>query len=1707
MVFTALLPAGYGIWQQRKYAISLATEKVIGSANGDLAKKLVYDPQKDAYIFNKEQMPFDLPGSATSKEVADRVAAVRMLEAKSKQEQVAKVGGSSKDGQLYSSQFPKDFSGGASYYDNEAQLSFQLVPKFTAMEGDRVGNRLVYPLKELPGQAIYTVRDDGVKEDLVLQKYTTDVIRLEYTLALPKTLEARLLDSGHIGIYSADPSIYGSSVVAASTNLDAVIKGQEQAAKDHLAFVVPAPVITEADGSNDGVYSEFELHGTNLTVVAGGLHRASYPLSIDPTVVVANSSSITTGNNETNAILSTSDARRQTTSGGDLTTAWNSTTTFSDSRRYAATTTYNNYVYVVGGFNSVSGALPDVEYAALNSNGTTGTWASANNMPAAAMGATAVAYDGYLYALGGSAVAGSNPVSTVYTVPINSNGSLGTWTTTTAMPVSLRYHAAAAYKGYMYIWGGATTTNNNSAVATSYYAPINANGTLGSWTSGTSFTTARSLHSGVIYNGFIYAIGGINTSSVNQTSVQSAPINADGSVGTWSANTALATARRSAGVAVWGGYMYLTHGHNGAVTNTTTYAIIWANGTLGPWESSNTTGSVSRDSPTAVASQGYLYVMGGENSAGGTYYNTVESVKFMDAGDVVSLDDMTNAPSTSRERHASAVWGGYLYELGGYGGTGNSYDNFVQHIALDSNTGNSNGNDVIDQGFANNRADLAATAYNGYLYNFGGFSSDGTTDTYYSNVQYHAIDAATGNVTGAWTTTTALPSARGGIDATAYNGYMYVVGGRTSGGNLNEVRYSAIASNGSLGTWTNTTVLPSSMNRMRIAAYNGYLYVMGGATHALPAAGTGTTPPGSRATGTASTTVSYAPINSNGTIGSWTSTSSLNQSRAEFGATVYNGYLYAVGGASGTTVRTTVEYAKINNDGTVATWQFAQDLDGADYNKLSTSVEAYNGFLYCMGGRTDTAITNSVRTSTTNHGPINNGGSGSVGAWTTSGNSLPAGRSYATSVYLNGYVYNIGGNAVNSYVYATLSKDGSVGTWSSAQTFPVTLTGASAVTHRGKIYVVGGDTTSVYYAQPNSNGSISSWTSTTALPAAIKQAGAVALNGYIYLVGGAVSSTSQTTVYYAQIMPDGTVGTWLTNGNALPAARSLLSVVTLNGYIYAVGGYNGTTDQDTTYYAEINPDGSVGPWSTSVWQLPTALSGTVGVAANGSIYISGGGTSNLTYRASTIYDGAITDWQMSSNVTMPATKTYASGVYANGYIYSFGGNATTSVYYAPINIISRSAEYSKLVDIGTNTNIQNIMESSTDSEGVNLSYALAGGSTSVFGATSLLTPSLRSGKIDAWTSINSMSTAANGGGSVALNGYMYTIRLGATSTMYAKINADGTTGTWATTTALPAQRQFAGITTANGYIYLYGGANGGTVASDVYYAKPASNGTIASWSSATVLPSIDHQFVGFSANGYLYAVSGHDGSSYIATTYYAKLNTDGTIGAWSTTNAPSTAVRQGSGFYYNGYAYVLGGTTAANATVTTVSYAAVNANGTLGTWSTTTALPNATRMGSAVVADGYAYYMGGFTGSANTTHTAAVYSAPMNSNGTMGSWTALTKSLSVATASATAVYSSGYIFFMGGLITSSTDTSNVYSARVRPVIADTSNNTRFVKIYATIDDNQYNGSYPEVMFGALTGIYIDYRIVAPPSGRLYGGKFFNNNALQPLIQPGTNPEN
>ncbi len=244
---------------------------------------------------------------------------------------------------------------------------------------------------------------------------------------------------------------------------------------------------------------------------------------------------------------------------------------------------------------------------------------------------------------------------------------------------------------------------------------------------------------------------------------------------------------------------------------------------------------------------------------------------------------------------------------------------------------------------------------------------------------------------------------------------------------------------------------------------------------------------------------------------------------------------------------------------------------------------------------------------------------------------------------------------------------------------------------------------------------------------------------------------------------------------------------------------------------------------------------------------------------------------------------------------------------------------------------------------------------------------------------------------------------------------------------LPNKMFSSGTLNYDNYLYNFGGSYSGTVSSLVYSAPFNSNGSVGAFTQlSNSLPQPLYLMGVLQYDGYVYIFGGEDSSSSpVATVYSAPLLSSGGLGSWTTlvNNLPIA----NAGFSItqnNSYVYLIGGVSSA------VYSAPLQNGGNLGTWTTdSNSLPTRLQGASSVTDNGYVYILGGTNSSANIVN--LVYSAPLLSNGTVGPWTAQTNTLPVTDSSASAVFYNGYIYLLGGEISSAPAiTNNVYSAPI-----------------------------------------------------------------------------
>jgi len=188
----------------------------------------------------------------------------------------------------------------------------------------------------------------------------------------------------------------------------------------------------------------------------------------------------------------------------------------------------NNYLYTIGGvyYDSHTPVIDGVNhgtttnkvsYAQILPSGSLGGWTSATALPVALQLHGAVVFSNYLYVFGGSTYLNDSMPSTkvtnkYYYAPINNDGSIGSFATGN-LPTDATNTSGNRYKtcpvvvgSKIYIAGG---ENGNGALQTAYFATQQAGGTL-TWTQTTSLTMTDAAQA-VVYNNGIILIAGDQT--------------------------------------------------------------------------------------------------------------------------------------------------------------------------------------------------------------------------------------------------------------------------------------------------------------------------------------------------------------------------------------------------------------------------------------------------------------------------------------------------------------------------------------------------------------------------------------------------------------------------------------------------------------------------------------------------------------------------------------------------------------------------------------------------------------------------------------------------------------------------------------------------------------------------------------------------------------------------------------------------------------------------------------------------------------------------------------------------------------------------------------------------------------------------------------------------------------------------------------------
>ncbi len=284
-----------------------------------------------------------------------------------------------------------------------------------------------------------------------------------------------------------------------------------------------------------------------------------------------------------------------------------------------------------------------------------------------------------------------------------------------------------------------------------------------------------------------------------------------------------------------------------------------------------------------------------------------------------------------------------------------------------------------------------------------------------------------------WKYTEPLPFPRYSYATFKKNGFLYVLGGYTTGGfGIKQVIRAEMKPDGSLGSWVQLDDFPVSIGREAATNTGDHVYVSGGTeSYYNPEM----------------YSVYKAKINKDGSLDTWTlETAQLVKSRQDHSMVYLKGYVYAIGGGSQGSRLSSVEYAQVNSDGSLSAWKTTQSLNRTRW--LNSSIAVGNN-IYCTGNLITEYATM--------------GENGEILSWTDSGGNMPTcmGHPFFSSINTTLYVYggwdeweHVGKDMMQTYI----NPDGSLQNWTlCSYQLNELRTGIPAAPYNNTLYAVAGD--------------------------------------------------------------------------------------------------------------------------------------------------------------------------------------------------------------------------------------------------------------------------------------------------------------------------------------------------------------------------------------------------------------------------------------------------------------------------------------------------------------------------------------------------------------------------------------------------------------------------------------------------------------------------
>jgi Kelch motif len=310
--------------------------------------------------------------------------------------------------------------------------------------------------------------------------------------------------------------------------------------------------------------------------------------------------------------------------------------------------------------------------------------------------------------------------------------------------------------------------------------------------------------------------------------------------------------------------------------------------------------------------------------------------------------------------------------------------------------------------------------------------------------------------------------------------------------------------------------------------------------------------------------------------------------------------------------------------------------------------------------------------------------------------------------------------------------------------------------------------------------------------------------------------------------------------SSINVPRAGTAAVQIKDKIYLIGGVDGKDFLNTTEYAQIQKDGTLGPWQFGP-KLNEARGFTDAIAHGDFVYVAGGGNGpnghhllNSVERAHIQADGTLGPWKKENG--MVVARRCSKLIATDKAIYAFGGFG---------GVLLDSVEYAEILPDG----------------------------------------SLGKWKLDPNVMtvpryINSVKK--EGDRFFVVGGHDQSKGIGITNVEWSRPTADGSLQKWQATTPLQQGRYALSTASYGDFLYALGGISGAEYLDSIERTTVGKDGQLQPWQPISHLDQSRAYFSTIDYNDRLYVIAGTNREGYLSSVIYANRNGTGDIGYWGT---------------------------------------------------------------------------------------------------------------------------------------------------------------------------------------------------------------------------------